>query len=339
MRRTKLAASLLTVALAAIPAALVLSARATHGQDAPNAQDDQTNQEPPQTSSTLTVESRLVDVFATVRDKHNAILDNLTKDDFKVYEDGVPQKITYFAKESDMPITLAILMDTSYSMNNILGAEKAAASDFVHEIMRKKDEAVVISFDTDEDLLADFTEDPAVLTRAINRAQINVDASGIGGTVGTIPSQGGGTNLYDAVYLACHDELQDEAGRKAVIILSDAEDTGSKMSLDEAIEAAQRTDAVIHVILISDPSATEGYGYGVALQMARETGGRVIPVHNDKTLNKAFDEISEELRSQYVLGYTPSNTAHDGTFRKIKVETTEPDTKILSRRGYYAPNS
>ncbi len=339
MRRTKLAVGLLAAAFIAVPMATILIPRAAHGQDGPNAQDDQTSQAPPQTSSTLTVESRLVDVFATVRDKHNAILDNLTKDDFKVYEDGVPQKITYFAKESDMPITLAILMDTSYSMNNILGAEKAAASDFVHEIMRKKDEAVVISFDTDEDLLADFTEDPAVLTRAINRAQINVDASGIGGTVGTIPSQGGGTNLYDAVYLACHDELQDEAGRKAVIILSDAEDTGSKMSLDEAIESAQRTDAVIHVILISDPTATEGYGYGVALQMARETGGRVIPVHNDKTLNKAFDEISEELRSQYVLGYTPSNTAHDGTFRKIKVETTEPDTKILSRRGYYAPNS
>jgi VWFA-related protein len=338
MRRTKLAASLLTLSLAAIPAVSVLTARAAHGQDGPSAPADQTNQ-PPQTTSTLKVESRLVDVFATVRDKHNTIIDNLTKDDFKVYEDGVPQKITYFAKESDMPITLAILMDTSYSMNNILGAEKAAASDFVHEIMRKKDEAIVISFDTDEDLLADFTEDPAELTRAINRAQINVDASGIGGTVGTIPSQGGGTNLYDAVYLACHDELQNEAGRKAVIILSDAEDTGSKMTLGEAVEAAQRTDAVIHVILISDPTATEGYGYGVALQMARETGGRVIPVHNDKTMNKAFDEISEELRSQYVLGYTPSNTAHDGTFRKIKVETTEPDTKILARRGYYAPNS
>lgn len=335
MRRINLTAALLTVALAGIPALSVLTARAARGQDNQASQ----NQDVPQSGGTLKVESKLVQVFATVRDRHNEIMENLTKDDFKVFEDGVQQKITYFGKESDMPITLAILMDTSPSMANIIEGEKAAASDFVHEIMRKKDEAVVISFDTDEDLLADFTEDPAVLRRAINRAQINADASGIGGTPGTVPSQSGGTNLYDAVYLACHDELGAEAGRKAVIVLSDAEDTGSKMNIDEAIESAQRTDAVIHVILISDPGATEGYGYGVAVQMARETGGRVIPVHNDKTMNKAFDEISEELRSQYVLGYTPSNAARDGTYRKIKVETTQQDTKILARKGYYAPNS
>lgn len=334
MRRTKMAAALLAAAVAAGSAVTVLTARAAGRQDSQN-----NEQQPPQSGGTLKVESKLVEVFATVRDRHNAILENLTKDDFKVSEDGVPQKITYFGKESDMPITLAILMDTSISMANILDAEKAAASDFVHEIMRKKDEAVVISFDTDEDLLADFTEDPAVLTHAINRAQINVDASGIGGTPGTVPSQSGGTNLYDAVYLACHDELGNEAGRKAIIVLSDAEDTGSKMNIDEAIESAQRADAVIHVILISDPGASMGYGYGVAVQMARDTGGRVIPVHNDKTMNKAFDEIAEELRSQYVLGYIPSNTAHDGTYRKIKVETTQPGTKILSRKGYYAPNS
>jgi len=334
MRRTKMAAALLAAAVAAGSAVTVLTARAAGRQDSQN-----NEQQPPQSGGTLKVESKLVEVFATVRDRHNAILENLTKDDFKVSEDGVPQKITYFGKESDMPITLAILMDTSASMANILDAEKAAASSFVHEIMRKKDEAVVISFDTDEDLLADFTEDPVVLTHAINRAQINVDASGVGGTPGTVPSQSGGTNLYDAVYLACHDELGNEAGRKAIIVLSDAEDTGSKMNIDEAIESAQRADAVIHVILISDPGATMGYGYGVAVQMARDTGGRVIPVHNDKTMNKAFDEIAEELRSQYVLGYIPSNTAHDGTYRKIKVETTQPGTKILSRKGYYAPNS
>ena len=334
MRRTKLAATLVAAAVMAIPAVSVLTARAARGQSSQS-----NEQQPPQSTGTLKVESKLVEVFATVRDRHNAILENLTKDNFKISEDGVPQQITYFGKESDMPITLAILMDTSYSMANILGAEKAAASDFVHEIMRKKDEAIVMSFDTDEDLLADFSEDPAVLTRAINRAEINVDASGIGGTPGTVPSQTGGTNLYDAIYLACHDELANEAGRKAIIVLSDAEDTGSKMNIEEAIESAQRTDAVIHVILISDPGASEGYGYGVAVQMARDTGGRVIPVHNDKTMNKAFDEIAEELRSQYVLGYVPSNPAHDGTYRKIKVETTEQGTKILSRKGYYAPNS
>jgi VWFA-related protein len=333
MRRTKIGVTLLAAALVGIAGISVLTARVTRAQ-AGNGQ----GQEPHQTGGTLSVETRLVDVFATVRDKHNTVIDNLTKDDFKVFEDGQPQKITYFAKESDLPITLAILMDTSYSMNNILGAEKETASDFVHQIMRKKDEAIVMSFDTDVDLLADFTEDPVVLTKAIHRAEINVDATGIGGTGGTVASHGGGTNLYDAIYLACHDELGNEAGRKAVIILSDAEDTGSKMSINQAIESAERGDAVIHVMLISDPGATEGYGTGVALQMARETGGRVISVHNQKTLEKAFDEIGEELRSQYVIGYTPTNVARDGTYRKLKVETVQPDTKILTRKGYYAPN-
>jgi VWFA-related protein len=334
MPTKNMAAALLAFALATIPIAGMLTARTAHAR----AQDTQNNQEPRDTGQTLKVESKLVQAFVTVRDKHNEVIDNLTKDDFKIFEDGVEQKITYFGKESDMPITLAMLMDTSGSMYNIMDAEKEAASDFVRAIMRKKDEAVVISFDTDADLLADFTEDPATLTRAIHRAQVRVSAAGIGGTPGTVNSNGAGTNLFDAIYLACHDELAAEAGRKAIIVLSDAEDNGSKMSIEEAVESAQRADAVIHVLLISDPNASEGYGTGIALQLARETGGRVISVHNDKTLNKAFDEISQELRSQYVLGFTSSNTATDGTYRKIKVTANQPDAKILSRKGYYAPN-
>jgi VWFA-related protein len=334
MRRTKLAASLLALTLVGIPVASVATARAARGQDQNSSQ-----QEPPQAVGTIHTQTQLVDVYATVRDKKNAIVDNLTKDDFKIYEDGKLQQVTYFDKESNLPITLAMLMDTSGSMYYIMDAEKEAASSFVHQIMRKKDEAVVISFDEDEDLLADFTEDPAVLTRAINRAQVKVNATGIGGTGGTVNSNGGGTNLFDAVYLACHDELATEAGRKAIIVLSDAEDNGSKMSIDEAVEASQRADAVIHVILISDPNATEGYGPRIALELAGKTGGRVIQVHNDKTMNQAFDEISEELRSQYVLGYASTNDAHDGTFRKVKVEVTQPDMKVRARVGYYAPNS
>ena len=351
MRPPNVTAALLTVALVGIPIISAFTARSVRGQADQNSagiqpgqrtpeSQQETQQEVPQASGTIRAESNLVNVYATVRDKHNTIIDNLTKDDFKISEDGKEQKITYFGREADQPITLAILMDTSYSMHSILGAEKEAASDFVHRIMRKRDEAIVLSFDTDVDLLADFTEDPGVLTRAINRAQINVDASGIGGTPGTVPSQSGGTNLYDAVYLACHDELGSEAGRKAAIILSDAEDTGSKMSMNQAIESAERSDTVIHVLLISDPGETQGYGYGVALDMAHQTGGRVIPVHNDKTLQKAFDEISEELRSQYILGYVSTNPSRDGTYRKVKVEvTSQPDTKITAGRGYYAPNS
>jgi VWFA-related protein len=360
MRLTSLAAGILTLAIGAYPVASTIASRAaaaprrafaaaqeeappgpmgaTREDIPPQAQQDQ-SQQLPQSSQPLQVATTVVNVFATVRDRHNEIVADLTKDDFRVYEDGVEQKISYFSKEVNLPITLALLMDTSYSMHNTLSAEEDAASQFVREVMRKRDEALVMTFDTDVNLLADFSEDPSVLDRAIHRATINVDASGIGGTGGTIPSQGGGTNLYDAVYLACNDELSHEAGRKAIVLLTDAEDTGSKVSLGQAVEAAQRADAVIHVILITDYSETAGYGPGVAARMTSDTGGRVINVRNDKDMEKAFDEISTELRSQYVLGYYPSNPKHDGTFRRIKVEVHRPDVKILARKGYYAPGN
>jgi VWFA-related protein len=358
MRLTTIAAGILILALAGYPALNSIATRATAAMPEPpqgaprgpmgppgspprDTQESapQSEQQIPESQAPLEVKTTVVNVFATVRDKHNGIVSDLTKDDFKVYEDGAEQKVVYFTKEVNMPISLAIMMDTSGSMYYILNAEKDAASRFVREVMHKRDEALVMSFDTDVNLLADFTEDPSVLSRAIHRATINVDATGIGGTGGTIPQRGGGgTNLYDAVYLAAHDELAPEAGRKAIVILSDCEDNGSKITGQDAIEIAQRSDAVIHIILISDPRATEGYGPGVAQSLTSQTGGRVIGVRNENGLEKAFDVISEELRSQYVLGYSPTNLNHDGTFRRIKVEVSRPDTKILARKGYYAPS-
>ncbi|MFZ0581309.1 MAG: VWA domain-containing protein [Candidatus Acidiferrales bacterium] len=298
----------------------------------------QSNQQGRQGQQPLQVQTTIVNVFATARDKRHAIVTDLTKDDFKVLEDGVEQKVAFFSKEVDMPITLGLLIDTSASMDRMIDAEQDAASRFLREVMRPKDEAMVITFDFDVDLLADFTQDTSVLASAIRRARVNSVGGGGVVTPGTIPQgQSGGTNLYDAIYLACHDELANEAGRKGVIILTDAEDTGSKLRMQDAIEAAQRADAVIHVLLISDRMATFGTGPGVARKMAEDTGGRVIDVHNEKSLEKAFDEISEELRSQYVLGYYPTNLKRDGTFRKIQVQVTRPDVKLLARRGYYAP--
>lgn len=300
-------------------------------------------QQPAESSQTLTVQTNLVNLFVTVRDKHNGIISDLGKDDFKVSEDGQDQKIAYFAKEADMPITLGILIDTSGSMQNIFDAEQDTASRFVHEIMRKKDEATIITFDFDIDQLAEFTEDPSVLERAIRRAQINAVASGGVVTPSTVPTgQNGGTDLYDAVYVTCHDEFPSETGRKAIILLTDAEDTGSKVTLQASIEAAQRSDTVIHVLRLSDEPFYMGLGIGysgasVARKMADDTGGREIEVRSQKSLEKAFDQISEELRSQYVLGYYPTNAKHDGTFRKIKVDVDKPDTRILARKGYYAP--
>jgi VWFA-related protein len=350
MRLTSLAAAILTLIVAGflvfsgwIPGAAGAPrpARAAgHSLQAPSSQGQQ---QPPESSQTLKVQTNLVNVFATVRDKKNGIITDLKQDDFKVYEDGIEQKIAFFSKEMNLPITLAILIDTSGSMQNILGAEQDAASRFVRTVMRNKDEALVISFDFDVNLLADFTEDPEVLEQGIHRARISAVSAGGVVTPGTIPnSNAGGTNLYDAVYLACHDELATEAGRKAVVVLSDAEDTGSKLSLNEAIESAQRSDAVIHFLRLSDEPFYFGLGMtyngsSVARKMADETGGREVEIKSEKNLEGAFALISEELRSQFVLGYYPINIKRDGTFRKVKVEVARPDSKILARKGYYAP--
>lgn len=283
----------------------------------------------------IRVEVNLVNLYVTVRDKHKAIVTGLTKDDFQVYEDGQPQEITNFSAESTLPITLGMLIDTSGSEYYMLSAEKDAASRFFSRVLRKGDLAMVMSFDTDVDLLADFTDDRGVLDRAINRAQMNVPVGGII-VQGPLPSSGsGGTNFYDAVYLASHDKLADEAGRKAVVVLTDAEDTGSKLRLIDAIEAAQRTDTVVHILLV----AQDGGDQSVARQLTDETGGRMIIVRSERNLEAAFDLISEELRNQYTIGYAPTNKAHDGSYRKIKVELKNKEFSALTRKGYYAPNN
>lgn len=276
----------------------------------------------------------LVNLFATVREKNKKIATDLKQEDFHVFEDGQEQKVAFFSKEVTLPVTLGLLIDTSGSEQNRLGAEQEAASRFLGRVMKPGDEAMVISFDLDVDLLSDFTDDRGQIERAINKARIGAVSGGVV-TPGTIPSNTGGTHFYDAVYLACGDKLATEAGRKALVIITDADDQGSKVRLQEAIEAAQRTDTVIHVLLVHDP----GYGFrpDVARKMADETGGRVIEVASEKKLQQAFDEISEELRSQYTLGYYPTNNARDGGFRKIKIEMNHKELKVLARKGYYAP--
>jgi VWFA-related protein len=278
----------------------------------------------------------LVNLFATVRDKNKRIVGDLIQEDFKVYEDNQEQRIAFFSKEVTLPLTLGLLIDTSGSERNRLGAEQEAAIRFLERVMRKGDEAMVISFDFDVDLLLDFTDDRAQIERAINRARIGAVTGGVM-TPGPIPSNIGGTHFYDAVYLACNEKLATEAGRKALVIITDAQDQGSKVKLEEAIEAAQRTDTVVHVLLIHDP----GFPWrpDVAKKLSNETGGRTIELSSEKKLMEAFDQISEELRSQYTVGYYPENAVKDGKFRKIRVATTNKEYKILARKGYYAPQS
>jgi VWFA-related protein len=295
-------------------------------------------QEPTIQGPTIKTSVNLVNLFVTVRDKSKRIVTDLKQDDFKVAEDNQDQKIAFFSKEVTLPITIGLLMDTSGSEQYMLGAIQDGASSFLNRVMRKGDEAMVMTFDLDVDLLSDFTDDRSQLNRAIRKAQINTGGGGGPVTPGTIPQSGSkGTNFYDALYLACNEKLSSEAGRKAIVVLTDAEDNGSKVRVEEAIEAAQRTDTVVHILLVYDPHY--GANASVARKITDETGGRTIIVNSEKHLQEAFDQISEELRSQYTLGYYPTNSARDGKFRKIKIEVAGKDLKVLARKGYYAPKS
>ena len=296
-------------------------------QTAPPAQ---TVAQQPQQPIHVTV--NLVNLFATVRDKKTKrIVSDLEKGDFKVSEDGKDQAIVSFSKDSTLPVTLGLLIDTSGSEQDMLPAEQDAASRFLTRVMRKFDQAMVISFDSDANLMQDFTDDQGRLSRSIHRTRINAPVA-----QGPFPTDIPGTVFYDAIYLACHDELAQQAGRRALIIITDAQDEGSKVKIQDAIEAAQRSDTVVHILLVADPHFGGG-NESAARKLTDETGGRTIVVRNEKKLEEAFDDISEELRSQYSIAYYSTNTLHDGTYRKIKLETTRKDLDVLTRRGYYAP--
>ncbi len=312
-------------------------------------QDSQAQDQPDdrdQSVSTLKVNVNVVQLFFNVKDKRGALIPSLTKDDFELLEDSKPQTIKYFTAESDLPLTLGILIDSSGSQQRVLEMEKEVGGNFLSEILRPKDLAFVISFDVESNLLQDFTNSSRRLREALNSARINAPPSSCGG----LPGQGGGplpcssnpkgTVLYDTVYLAAHDQLAKEVGRKAMILLTDGEDQGSELKISDAIEAAQKADSICYVLLIADRGF---YGFGGysgdrdMKKLAAETGGRVIEVGNksDK-LKEAFDQIAQELRSQYNLGYTPTNTALDGSFRKVEIHATRKDYKIQARTGYYA---
>ncbi|HTZ58228.1 MAG TPA: VWA domain-containing protein [Acidobacteriaceae bacterium] len=310
---------------------------------------DPNQEEEQQPVATLKVNVNLVSLYFTVHDKHGALIPHLTKDDFNVLEDKVPQKIKNFAAEADQPLTLGILLDTSGSQQNVLPLEQQAGAAFLSRVLRSKDEAFLISFDVNVDLLSDYTNNAHALARAMDKAQINVGTGG-GGIPGLgqgpLPSSNvpRGTLLYDAVFLATHDKLQQETGRKAIIILSDGEDQGSMEKLEGAIEAAQKANTIVYVLLIADRGFygrgmyTIGYTGDAAMRkMAEQTGGRVIDVgNNGKKLEAAFSEIEEELRTQYVASYTPTNAKLDGSYRRIDIDCKQEGMKVQSRKGYYA---
>jgi len=297
------------------------------------------NEEPLQT---FKAEVNVVNLFFNVKDKHGMLIPNLTKDDFQVSEDGKPQTIKYFSAEANQPLTLGIMIDTSASQTRVLTIEQESCAQFLHSVLRQKDLAFVINFDVDVNLDQDFTNNVRDLTRALDKMQINAGMGGgppgLGG--GPIPTVPRGTLLYDAIYLGADEKLKNEVGRKAMIIFTDGEDQGSRLKIHDAIEAAQKADTICYVILIADRGFYGGFGYSGDADMrklAEQTGGRVIEVGNKQDrLRQAFEQIQNELRSQYSIGYTPTNAKLDGTYRRIQIHTKNGDYKIQARQGYYA---
>ena len=297
--------------------------------------------------ATFKVDVNLVNLYFTVKDKSGMLIPHLTKDDCNVLEDKEPQKLKNFQAEVNQPLTLGILLDTSGSQERVLPLEQQFGSQFLSRVMKSKDQAFLISFDVDVDMLQDFTNSPRQLERAMNKAEINTaGGNGSGGIPGIgqgpVPTVGDpkGTLLYDAVYLSSNEKLSKETGRKAIIILTDGEDQGSKVKLPVAIEAAQKANVIVYVILIADRGFYGGFGYNgdfAMKRMAEETGGRLIDVgNNGKKLEAAFQQIEDELRTQYVATYTPTNKKMDGGYRKVAVECKGDGLKVQVRKGYYA---
>ena len=320
---------------------LPIASQAQESQPPAQSPQQQQEQEP---METLRVDVSVVNLYFNVKDKHNGLVPDLKKEDFQVLEEGAPQKIKYFNATSDQPLTLGIMIDTSGSQQRVLPMTQEIGSSFLQEVLRPKDMAFVISFDINVELLQDFTNQGSLLRKALHKTRINT-----GGGSGGIPGIGQGpvpvsnpkgTLLYDAIYLASDEKLKQEVGRKALIILTDGEDQGSRTRIREAIEAAQKSDAIVYVIFEADRQATYGSGKGEMNKICQETGGRVIDVgDNPKKLKEAFDQISNELRSQYYIGYSPSNQKKDGSYRKVDVKPVNKDLKIQARKGYYAPSA
>jgi VWFA-related protein len=279
----------------------------------------------PQDSLKVSVD--LVSVQFTVTDRRGRFVPGLRAEDFVVEEDGKRQEIRHFARENELPLTLGMLIDTSPSVRPVFDEEKRTATGFLESTLRASDLALVIGFDRSVTLVQDYTENSKRLKAAIEELEI-----------------GGGTSLYDAIYLACKEKLNREAGRKAVILISDGEDTTSKTKFFEALIAAHQSDAVIYSI----SNRGDGFFYkgrsrggdpGTLRKFSEETGGAAFFVDNKNSFKKVFDQIAQELRSQYSLGYISTNTARDGKYRQIRILSRDSSHTVKARKGYYAPGN
>ncbi|MBI1747371.1 MAG: VWA domain-containing protein [Acidobacteria bacterium] len=271
----------------------------------------------------IRTEVNLVNILFTTSDKQGRYLNNLARNDFEVFEDGVKQEIQLFGNystEDAQSLTIALLVDTSGSERLRMGIIKETAIDFIEKIMRpRKDIVCLIQFDSEVNLVQDFTSNPKELARAVETLKA-----------------GNSTALYDALYLAVEEKLRGEAGRKVVVILSDGEDTSSKIKRAEATLAAQKADVTVYAIGIRDPQFRSDFG--ILESFTKDTGGRFIKENARlETLKRAFQLIGEDIKNQYGLAYLSTNQKHDGTFRRVEIRPRLRGAKVTHRRGYYAP--
>jgi len=333
-------------------------------------------------SSTFSADVNVVNVFATVRDKDGKIISDLTRGDFTLLEDGRPQAIRYFTRQSDLPMIVGLLIDTSGSERRMLGTERDATRTFLEQVLRpEKDKAFLIHFDHEVELLEDVTSSRERLEKALESLQgsprlkraDNYSAAGggqtwpggggggwPGGGQGRGRGRGGGagggqghsgrmgTALYDAVYLASDEILKKQTGRKALILLTDGEDSGSKISLAEAISSCERAETMAYSVRIADDEIGSMRGFGgqgrgmqrtdgkkILQQMSRSTGGAYFEVSKKKSVDQIYSQIEEELRNQYSLGYSSDRPADDAGLRKIALTVKRKGLVVQSRDGYY----
>jgi VWFA-related protein len=300
-------------------AAALCGARLAHAQETP----------------TFTTDVKVVNVLATVRNKTGSLIGDLGKDEFALSEDGHPQTVRYFLRESNLPLTLGLMVDTSGSQRRVLDAERGASLRFLDHVFREnQDHVFIMQFDTSIQLRQPLTSS----VRKLDEAMAYVDTE----TVRQLRMQGGGgTLLYDAVLKACDDVMKKQTGRKALIVLSDGVDFGSDGTVKDAVEAAQRADTLIYSILYSDPDAYGLFGGGsegrrVLQRMSDESGGSFFEVSKKQTIDRMFDILEEELRNQYNLGYVSDKPVTLSEFRTIQLTAKQKGLVVQARHRYWA---
>jgi von Willebrand factor type A domain. len=293
---------------------------------------------PAQNDISIRVDVDLVSVLCSVRDQRGALVNTLKQDDFILLEEGKPQAIRNFARETDLPLTVGLLVDTSNSQARLVDNERRAAAQFFAQVIRPRDAAFLMSFDAQTKLLMERSSSTQSIKAGLEKLrQVSPQLRRRGGT-----GRPRGTLLYDAVHQAAQENLRKEPGRKAIVVITDGMDVGSKLRIGDAIDAAQKADTLVYGIYYVDPKSygsvnwVNQSGRSALREMSEQTGGRFFRVDKQHPLKQIFDQIQAEMRSQYSLAFLSSDERKDGRYRRLEVFSRQSGLRIQARQGYYA---